>query len=46
MTMLSNVAAEALRLLEDHRKVFHGGKKDGDCRLCRSLRRALIEGLR
>lgn len=42
--MFSALVSEAIRMLEDHRKVFHSKEKK-DCRVCRSLRRAIIGGI-
>lgn len=42
--MLDLFVQECMRVLEDHRVSFHAVDKN-DCKICRSLRRAIIGGL-
>lgn len=39
-----SVSAEAIRLMDDHREVFHAVEKK-DCKICRSFRRTILGGL-
>lgn len=42
--MFTQLALEAMRLLDDHRKEYHVKSKD-HCVICRSLRRAILKGV-
>lgn len=50
--MFEGITNEAIRLYEDHRRVYHNvtvgqAVPDEDvCRLCRSLRRAILGGFK
>lgn len=41
----TNLTAEAMRLFEDHKKIFHDSL-GGDCRICRSMRRTALGGMK